>query len=182
MGKTIYLDDFAIVGDVAGETLDKNMYFGTNSADKDNVETAWKYVPVGYTYKKVWSLDKLAKRNGSGGAITAWYGEFVGKLLTGMAFGYKATADERLVAAAEEIITALATAQGDDGYLGVFTGAGRFAIGESNWDLWNHYHCVTGLLEWYGITGSVMAKEVAVAALDCIYNTFKDRSYIVAGG
>ena len=182
VGKTIYLDDFAIVGDVAGETMDKNMYFGNNSADKDNVETAWKYVPVGYTYKKVWSLDKLAKRNGSGGAITAWYGEFVGKLLTGMAFGYKATADERLVAAAEEIITALAAAQGDDGYLGVFTGAGRFAIGESNWDLWNHYHCVTGLLEWYGITGSVMAKEVAVAALDCIYNTFKDRSYIVAGG
>lgn len=182
VGKTIYLDEFAVVGNVGGEELDKNLYFGSNSEDKDNAETAWKYVPVGYTYKKVWTLDKLAVRNGGGGTITAWYGEFVGKLLTGMAFSYKATADERLKKSADAIIEALALAQGDDGYLGVFTGGGRFSIEQSNWDLWNHYHCITGLLEWYEITGSETAKNVAVAALDCIYKTFKGRSYIVAGG
>lgn len=44
-----------------------------------------------------------------------------------MAFSYKATADERLKKSADAIIEALALAQGDDGYLGVFTGGGRFS-------------------------------------------------------
>lgn len=182
VGNTVYLDDFAIVGDVNGEELDGHMYFGSNSADKDNPETAWKYVTPGYTYKKVWTLDGLAPRDGYTGNVTAWYGEFAGKLLTGMAYSYKATADAELKAAADKIVEDLAAAQGEDGYLGVFTGGGRFSIVDSNWDLWNHYHCITGLLEWYNITGNQTALEVATAALDCIYQTFHDRSYIVAGG
>ena len=55
-------------------------------------------------------------------------------------------------------------------------------MGASNWDLWNHYHAVVGLLEWYNLTNNQIALDIAVKALDCIYETFKDRSYLVMGG
>lgn len=182
VGKTVYLDDFTVVGDVNGEKLHPSMYLGSNPADGSNAETAWKYVDTAYTAKKVWSMDGLAERNNYTGGIMIWYGEFVGKLLTGMAYSYKATADADLKAAADKIVEDLAKAQGADGYLGTYTGVARFSIGQNNWDLWNHYHCITGLLEWYAITGNQTALDVAKKAIDCVYETFKDRSYLVAGG
>ena len=134
------------------------------------------------TAKSAWSIDGVSKRNSYTGSIMIWYGEFVGKLLTGMAYCYRATPDEALKDAADEIITDLAKAQGKDGYLGVFLGGARYSISSGNWDLWNQYHCIVGLVEWYKLTGSDTALEVAKKCLDCIYDTFKDRSYIVAGG
>ncbi len=136
--------------------------------------------------KVVWDLENVMKRGSGGdvgnGNIQKWYGEFVGKLLNGMAYSYKATAEKDLVSAANEIIADLAMAQGDDGYLGVFIGNARYSLAFDNWDLWNQYHCISGLLEWYKLTKNPTALDVAKKALDCIYNTFKDRSYIVAGG
>ena len=136
--------------------------------------------------KVVWDLENVLKRGAGGdvgnGNIQKWYGEFVGKLLQGMAYCYKATAEEDLVSADDEIIAELAKAQGDDGYLGVFIGNARYSLSFDNWDLWNQYHCISGLLEWYKLTGNETALDVAKKALDCIYETFKDRSYIVAGG
>ncbi len=181
-GKTVYMDDFSIVGNVDGEKLDNNMYLGSNVADKDNPETAWKYVDTSYTKKTIWQIDGLAQRKGYSGSMVIWYGEFVGKLLTGMAYSYKATNDQELKASADEIIADLAEAQGEDGYLGVFLGGARYSLSENNWDLWNQYHCISGLLEWYKLTGNSVALDVAKKAADCILETFKDRSYIVAGG
>ena len=124
VGKSVIMDDFSILGS-----------FGE---------------------KTVWNFDTLQKRGVGGnvgnGNIQKWYGEFVGKLLTGMAYSYKATAEEALKTAADEIIDELAKAQGEDGYLGVFVGNDRYAISANNWDLWNQYHCISGLLEWYKLT------------------------------
>ena len=37
-------------------------------------------------------------------------------------------------------------------------------------------------MEWYEITGTQTAFRTAKKALDCVYETFKDRSYLVGGG
>ncbi len=177
VGKTLYIDRFEIVGEVNGEKLDDVFYpFG------DSDENAWKYIDPSFTSRTVWDMKGLGKKLGNTGTITIWYGEFVGKLLTGMAYSYKAYPDPDLLRAAEEIIDDLADAQGSDGYLGVFYGGARFSLTSDNWDIWGHYHCITGLLEWYKITKNEKALNTALKALDCIYDVFKDRSYIVAGG
>ena len=165
VGKTVYMDSFAVVGEMEGEPLPVK-------TDLDPADT----------YKEIWTLEGLEKRTGASGNIVIWYGEFAGKLLTGMAYGYKATLNPELKEAGDELVADLAAAQGEDGYLGTYMGGARFAIESNNWDLWNHYHCITGLLEWYEITGNQTAFDVAKKAIDCIYETFKDRSYLVAGG
>ena len=132
--------------------------------------------------RNVWDFEGLSQKRQSGGTIVKWYGEFVGKLLTGMAFCYRISGDPDLKKAADTIVSKLAKAQGEDGYLGVFTGGARFALNADNWDLWNHYHAIVGLLEWHELTGSREALDVAKKAIDCIYNNFKDRSYLVSGG
>lgn len=163
IGKTLYMDNFAIVGNVSGTSLPIDI--DTND-----------------TYKIVWDFEGLVNGSGYIGSSLQWYGEFVGKLLTGMAFSYKISPDEKLLEAAEEIINELYLSQGDDGYLGVYVGGARYSIETANWDLWNQYHCITGLLEWYKITENKMAFDIAKKCIDCIYEKFKDRSYIVTGG
>ncbi len=163
VGKTLYMEEFAIVGDVDGEALP----ISDSSSDK---------------YLKIWDFESLGAYSGAQISSLAWYGEFVGKLLTGMAYSYKISPSEELKGAIEEIIADLKTAQGDDGYLGVFVGGARYSISASNWDLWNQYHCITGLLEWYKQTESEDALLIAKKAIDCIYEIFKDRSYLVVGG
>ncbi|MBR1581701.1 MAG: glycoside hydrolase family 127 protein [Bacilli bacterium] len=167
LNKTFRLADFAIVGSVAGNDLPIN----TGTSD---------------TYKVIWDINLLRERSiddpmeqPSG---LARYGEFVGKLLTGISFSYKATKDEELFNAATEIINELEEAQGEDGYLGVFKGQSRYSIGSANWDLWNQYHAVVGLLEWYKLTNNEKALTISKKCLDAIYETFKDRSYLVKGG
>ena len=154
VGKTVTMDDFTLLG--------------------------------AFGQKTVWDFEALVSRSAGGnvgnGNIQKWYGEFVGKLLQGMAYCYQATSDGDLASAANEIIDELAKAQGKDGYLGVFVGADRYALSGGNWDLWNQYHCISGLLEWYKLTGNETALAVAKRAIDRIYETFKDRSYIVSGG
>ncbi|MGD9813347.1 MAG: beta-L-arabinofuranosidase domain-containing protein [Bacilli bacterium] len=165
IANTFYINDFAILGDVNGGSL------------PDGIESS-------YSYKIVWNIENLVNATSSTNVPSslAWYGEFVGKLLTGIAFSYKAHPDESLVTAANSIIDDLFAAQGEDGYLGVYTGTARYSIGSSNWDLWNQYHAIVGLAEWYKITGNQKALLIAKKALDCIYNTFHERSYIVRGG
>ena len=168
LNKTFYLNDFAIVGNIGGDPLPQGITHDQN-----------------YTYKVIWDISNVGPRiNDSSSQPSGlyWYGEFVGKLLTGIAFTYKATKDGFLVDSANTIIENLKEAQGEDGYLGVFKGNARYSIGSTNWDLWNQYHCIVGLAEWYKITGNQDALDVAKKALDCIYNTFKNRSYLVNGG
>lgn len=164
LGKTFYITEFGIAGMSEGDELPVS---GSGTAGR---------------YKTVWDFAGLGKRTGINNSSLAWYGEFVGKLLTGIAYSYRINPTKELFKAAEDIVDNLAAAQGLDGYLGVFVGAARYSIGTGNWDLWNQYHCITGLLEWYKITGNETALEVAKKAADCIYETFKSRSYLVAGG
>lgn len=168
LNKTFYLNDFAVVGDVSGNDLPLGITLENN-----------------YKYKIVWNISHLDVRSQDSSSQPSglpWYGEFVGKLLTGIAFSYKATRDETLVTSASKIIEDLKAAQGTDGYLGVFKGSARYSIGSSNWDLWNQYHCIVGLLEWYRITNDQDALAIAKKAIDCVYKTFKNRSYLVNGG
>ncbi len=163
VGKTVYVDEFAIVGAVNGDPLPLA-------------------TQTGETYRRVWDFESLDTTTGTDNSSLFWYGEFVGKLLTGMAYSYKISPSPELKAAMEEIITDLKAAQGEDGYLGVFVGGARYSISVGNWDLWNHYHVITGLLEWHKQTGSPDALAVARKAIDCIYETFRNRSYLVVGG
>jgi DUF1680 family protein len=163
VGKTLYIDEFAVVGDV------------------DGTELPFKHDIPG-TYKVVWGLHGLANDNGYSPSSLYWYGEFVGKLLTGMAYSYRVEPNEDLLNSALEIIADLKEAQGADGYLGTYVGGSRYSISTVNWDIWNQYHIISGLLEWYKLTNNEDALDIAKKCIDCIYETFKDRSYIVAGG
>lgn len=165
VGNSVYMDSFAVAGTVDGTSFPVQTDLGEEN-----------------TYREIWNLEGLQPRNGYDGGVMIWYGEFAGKLLTGMAFGYKATQDAELKTAGDELVADLAAAQGADGYLGTYSGGARFSIDANNWDLWNHYHCIVGLLEWYEITGTQTAFRTAKKALDCVYETFKDRSYLVGGG
>ena len=166
INKTFYMNGFSIVGDFLGNEL---------PIQSDST----------YKFKEIWNINNLDKKNKDNSLQSSslpWYGEFVGKLLTGIAFSYKVNNDESLLNAANSIINDLEIAQGEDGYLGVFKGGARYSISSSNWDLWNQYHCIVGLLEWYKITGNEKAYSIAKKAIDCIYDTFQGRSYLVNGG
>lgn len=162
VNKCVYIDNFAIIGNFSGESFSFN--------------------GISYCKKSIWDMENLAKRDDYEYSNLQWYGEFVGKLLTGMAYCYKAEPNEELKNSAEEIISKLELAQGEDGYLGVYRGEERFSINAENWDLWNHYHIVIGLFEWYKLTANITAYSVAVNALDCILKTFNGKSYLVKGG
>lgn len=144
VGNSVYMDSFAVAGTVDGTSFPVQTDLGEEN-----------------TYREIWNLEGLQPRNGYDGGVMIWYGEFAGKLLTGMAFGYKATQDAELKTAGDELVADLAAAQGADGYLGTYSGGARFSIDANNWDLWNHYHCIVGLLEWYEITGSQTAFRTA---------------------
>lgn len=166
INKTFYMNGFSIVGDFLGNEL---------PIQSDST----------YKFKEIWNINNLDKKNKDNSLQSSslpWYGEFVGKLLTGIAFSYKVNNDESLLNAANSIINDLEIAQGEDGYLGVFKGGARYSISSSNWDLWNQYHCIVGLLEWYKITGNEKAYSIAKKTIDCIYDTFQGKSYLVNGG
>lgn len=161
--KSFYIEEFAVVGNVNGTDLPINI----ESEDK---------------YMTVWDFKTLENGGKTDISTLFWYGEFVGKLLTGMVYNYKISPSNELKDAIEEIINDLSKAQGKDGYLGVYIGGGRYSLEEGNWDLWNHYHAIVGLLDWYKQTQNETALDICKKAIECIYQTFKDRSYIVVGG
>lgn len=152
-----YLDAFGFVGStVAGKALPAN-------------------VPAlsGYSYVETWSLENLENGSAYTGFFGPWYGEFPGKLLTGMSFAYKVSPSQALFDAATVLADELVAAQGDDGYLGVFYGSGRLTRGEDNWDIWNQYHCIYGLYLWYKQTGNSEYLNSAMAALDYMYSVIQ---------
>ncbi len=117
--------------------------------------------------------------------LMAWYGEFPGKYLYSTALSYALNHDENLKLVSEELIGDLASVQGEDGYLGVFSQTDRM-LGQveneingrenqgANWDLWNHYHIIRGLLAWYGQTGNETAFQTAQKAADYLISFFSN--------
>lgn len=167
-GQTCYFDSFGIVGDVNGEALPVS---SPDAAASDS-------------FLMVWSMEGMLEESIQyTGSVMPWYGEFAGKLLTGMAYNYKLTQDPSLLEAGNALVAALKDAQGEDGYLGVFSGANRMGGHGANWDVWGHYHCITGLTKWHQIAGNEEAMQVAIKALDFVYNYFvgTDTSFHSAG-
>ncbi len=156
-GKTAYLDSFAIAGDVHGTDFPAKAS-GTASGD---------------TFQTVWTMEGMSDSNISyTGTIVPWYGEFAGKLLTGIAYHYQLTRDSDLLQAGNALAEALKDAQGEDGYLGVFSGESRMGGKGANWDVWGHYHCIMGLTKWHQIAGNEEALQTAIQALDYVYDYF----------
>ena len=80
--------------------------------------------------------------------------------------------DERLMSAAMCFADSLCAAQNPDGYIGLYDGIGVMGAHGFNWDLWNHYHAIYGLYQWYSVTGDEKYLNAAVSAADFVYNRF----------
>lgn len=115
--------------------------------------------------------------------VFPWYGEFAGKILTGMSYVCRVDNDEQLVSAATRFADSLCAAQDPDGYIGIYNGIGVMGGNGFNWDLWNHYHAIYGLYQWYLVTGNEKYLNAAVSAADFVYNWFSasDKLYSSAG-
>lgn len=165
-GKNLYLDTFSVAGDVAGDALPV---------------TANDALSADASCKTVWDLENMSVTDDTTSVIdnnvVAWYNEFPGKLLTGIAFNYQLDPTDALKNAGDELTKAMAEAQHEDGYLGVFS-ASRFGGNGQNWDVWGHYHNIYGLLRWHQITGNEQALTVAVKASDCVWEHFTGRGVL----
>ncbi len=146
-----------------------------------NLMNNWMYTAL---YSNSGMLERFRQRESALTlSLTAWYGEFPGKYLTGIARLYALNRDDGLLRVGNELVEALAGVQGEDGYLGVFSAQDRMlgavamdingsVLRTSNWDIWNHYHILRGLLSWHEQTGNQTALSTATAAADFIIDYF----------
>lgn len=152
VGTSYTLDKFAIAGDVDGVEMPVQI-------DGDD----------GFTFKEVWSIDGLSP-DSYDGSMMAWYGEFAGKHLTGLALNYAVYNTKTVYNAGKSLADDLVAAQGEDGYLGRFFGDARYAKNDNNWDVWCNHHNIYGLYRWYKVTGESKYLDAAVKGLDCAMN------------
>lgn len=164
VGKSVYLDAFSVVGS------DLAMKEGVMSLPVEIESLANK------EFRQLWSVDNLVdKEINSDGNIMPWYGEFIGKLLTGLVFNYQLNNSPELRAEIIRIVDGLEAAQGEDGYLGTYA-TNRFGMGWDTWDMWNHYHICYGLYNWYLVSGEQRAVDMACRALDYMIEYLKENN------
>ena len=141
-------------------------------------------------YTNIWNLNgiKDTQKNNDPNAwmveaAWAWYNEYPGKLLTGVAYSYRLSPSDELKAAGDQIVSELKRVQEDSGYLGIYDGGQRMGGGGANWDVWGHYHIIYGLYQWYKATGNSDAMGIAAKAADYVIKHFasKANSYVAAG-
>lgn len=141
-------------------------------------------------YTNIWNLNgiKDTQKNNDPNAwmveaAWAWYNEYPGKLLTGVAYSYRLSPSDELKAAGDQIVSELKRVQEDSGYLGIYDGGQRMGGGGANWDVWGHYHIIYGLYQWYKATGNSDAMGIATKAADYVIKHFasKANSYVAAG-
>ncbi|MBQ5972445.1 MAG: glycoside hydrolase family 127 protein [Prevotella sp.] len=165
VGKSVYLDNVGFLGtDVAGQDF----------SQCENEFPARKY-------RVLWDVNNVSSEHDYTGAVVIWYGEFIGKLLTGMVMAYEVEPSQELKSAILEIVDELQSVQKEDGYLGIYAGYTRFAQ-RDNWDVWSQYHIIYGLYRWYKITGDEHAFAVAQKCLDRIVAFFQDKGDFSVGG
>jgi uncharacterized protein len=105
--------------------------------------------------------------------LLPWSGEFAGKYLIGGSQFLRLTADARLKTTLQRFAADLIACQDAGGYLGVFERGRRTAdSGDGQWDLWNQYHCMLGLYEWYFATRDPAALAACRATADHFCETF----------
>ncbi len=119
--------------------------------------------------------------------LAAWSGEFAGKYLTGACEVYSLTRDEKLGECINSFANRLCDLQKEDGYIGTWGKDFRFKSEspvmhyvledpsdkrDANWDLWNHYHIILGLLNAFRTVGNTKALECAKKAADLICSLF----------
>lgn len=133
-------------------------------------------------------FEVFRERDAHPRCIVPWFGEYPGKILTGMALTYRMSGDSETLRAGRELVERLKALQGDDGYLGPHPKERRFngpmhedtmAVFQWEhamlWDVWGHYHCIYGLHQWYAATGDTAALDIAIKAADSVY------AYFIAG-
>lgn len=101
--------------------------------------------------------------------LVPWAGEFAGKHLISAVQACQMSNDPRLRPFVQEFVDALVACQADNGYLGAFSEDQQLL---GNWDLWNHYHIMTGLLMWYDLSGDQAAFDAAIKAADLICDIY----------
>jgi len=123
--------------------------------------------------------------------LVPWYGEFPGKLLTGLTECYRMSRDEKLFETGNYIVSKLKKAQAEDGYLGVAPFDQRLightfhdeSVLNKLWDVWANYHCIYGLFLWFLETDNKTAYEVCIKAADYICKFFlEDGNDIASAG
>lgn len=108
-----------------------------------------------------------------GGGYLSWSGEFAGKWLLSAIEDLRLSHDFELHRTVEGVANRLVQLQAaNGGYLGTFSGTDR--IFGQNWDAWNHYHCLRGLLAW--------AQHVGGAAVTAACRQIADHLIGVLGG
>ena len=101
--------------------------------------------------------------------LTMFAGEYAGKYLTGAVQVLRLTGDAELRRTIADVVRALVSCQGEDGYLGPWPsecgltnrapnsmfGAPLWTPreGGDTWDAWGHYHLMLGLLLWHEDSG-----------------------------
>ncbi len=110
---------------------------------------------------------KLPWTNDIPGDVLPWSGEFAGKHLLSAQLVHGMTGDPLLGESIDVLVRDLVATQGPDGYLGPFPSARRFD-NAANWDYWGHYHCIEGLLMYYGRNGWTPALQAAMRAADLV--------------
>lgn len=118
-------------------------------------------------------LDMFHRRDRqlSGGALVPWAGEFAGKYLISAVQACRMSDDPALRPYIADFVEALIASQAPNGYLGAFAESEQL-LGQ--WDLWNHYHVMTGLLMWHDLTGYPAALDTAVRTADLICRVYLD--------
>lgn len=114
--------------------------------------------------------------------LLPWSGEFAGKHITGAYYIWLLTRSDELYRSTVSFIDEMLACQAEDGYLGCFAKECRLtgafsqnpAASGCTWDAWNHYHIMTGLLLWYGLTGREDYKAVLLKIADLFLASFYD--------
>lgn len=156
VGKAAYIAAFALVGD--------------RLESQNGVQAPPSDIPAlsAKQFRILWSPDNLQdEKISSDGNLVAWYGEFIGKFLTGLVFNYQLNENPALREEIVKIIDRIENTQDENGYLGAYINEReRFGIGADSWDMWNHYHLCYGLCCWYLVSGERRALTIVTRALD----------------
>lgn len=121
--------------------------------------------------------------------LLPWSGEFVGKHLTSCVEMYMLTRNEMLKVHIEKLVEELEELQAEDGYIGPWaekfqlTGKSpnsKYSMGKDgelipDWDIWDFYHIMYGLICWYRIEEDEKAIKISRRLADLLEKKFFQR-------